>query len=312
MQVRKPPPLVTSSRIGIVAPASASIDPDQLDEGILSLEERGLSVTRYHPATQPRGYLAGSDEERAAELNWFLRDPETTALICVRGGYGSLRILDAIDYDAARNNPKLLVGYSDITALHLALYTRSGWTALSGPMAAVEWPHHDPSSEQLFWRLAGGEIMDPILGPGEEVLNPIRPGNHEGILLGGNLSMFVRLLGSDYLPDLSGTILFLEEIGEPPYRLDALFAQLRLAGILDTIGGLVLGMFTDRSPAPGKPSLDFEEVISDYFSDAPYPVADGLIYGHLPVKTSMPFGVRARLEVTDSHARLSMLESITT
>ena len=309
--IRKPPPLGPSSKVGIIAPASAPVDPNTLAAGLMALESRGLSVVRNRMDLTSRGYLAGDDRARSDELNAFLREPEIGALIGVRGGYGSLRILDNIDYEEARKHPKLLVGYSDITALHFAFYTLSGWTGISGPMVAVEWPNHDPASEKLFWEMASGSAVGSILGPSGEHLRPIATGRHEGILLGGNLSIIVRMLGSRYMPSLDGAILYLEEIGEPPYRIDAMFAQLKLSGVLDALGGLVLGSFTESDPPEGKPSLTLEQVVSDYFSDARFPVADGLIYGHIPIKCSMPFGIRARLEVDKVSATLSMLESVT-
>jgi muramoyltetrapeptide carboxypeptidase len=275
-----------------------------------NLERRGVRC-EFDPASlAPRGYLGAPDEIRARHMNVLLARSDLSALMAVRGGYGTLRILDALDYDSACSRPKLLVGYSDVTALQCAFYMRCGWTSVQGPMAAVEWPDIDPDTEAHFWKLVSGHMFEALCGPGDEKLSPLRPGEVEGPLLGGNLSVIARLIGTPFLPPLDGAILFLEDVGEQPYRIDALFAQLKLSGILDRLGGLVLGAFTDCGPRPDRPSLAIREVIHDYFGSAPYPVADGLVYGHVRRKASMPFGIRARLAVTETNAVLSMLEPV--
>jgi muramoyltetrapeptide carboxypeptidase len=303
---RKPAALRPGDAIAVVAPASLPREADRLPRGIAHLESLGYRVEVARAAWHAHGYLAGPDEERLAEFNGFLRRDDLKAIFCVRGGYGTLRLLPLLDYEAARRHPKLLVGYSDITALHLALYHRAGWVGLSGPMVAVEWGVMDEATERLFWDLAQGRLPQPLLGPGGEA--PLRPGTAEGILLGGNLSMLVRLIGTPYLPPLDGALLFLEEVGEQPYRLDALFAQLKLAGLLGRLGGLLLGGFTEWEPPDDRPTFTPDEVFDAYLRSAPFPVARGLVYGHFPVKNTLPVGVRARLEVTGAEATLSLLE----
>ncbi|GIV58357.1 MAG: peptidase S66 [Rhodothermaceae bacterium] len=294
--------------VGVVAPGSAPADDAALAAGIERLAAHGFRVEVAPNVRARHGYLAGPDSVRLAAFNTFLRRPDVKALFCARGGYGSLRLLPDLDYEAARRHPKLLVGYSDVTALHLALYHRAGWRGLSGPMVAVEWGHLDAASERLFFELARGHSPDPLLGPGGETLTPVRPGTAEGLLLGGNLAVLTRLIGTPYLPSLEGAILFLEDVGEAPYRLDGLLAHLRLAGLLDRLGGVVLGGFTECDPPPDRPSLSLEQVFDDYFGRVPYPVARGLVYGHFPVKNTVPVGVRARLTVTDHRATLGLLE----
>lgn len=278
--------------------------------GVEQLRERGYDVEVGRPSYSRRGYLSGSDAERLDELNAYLRRSDVKMLIAARGGYGSLRLLEGIDYDAARAHPKLVVGYSDITALHLALYEHAGLPGLSGPMVGVEWDQPEAASERLFWALARGDTPDPLLGPGGESLQPVREGTIDGVLLGGNLATIVRLLGTPYLPSLDGAILFVEDVGEEPYRIDAMFAQLHLSGLLDRLGGLVLGGFTDCEPADDLPSLSLNDIFDHYLSTAPYPVARGLVYGHFPVKNTVPVGVRGRLRVNSDSARLSVLEPV--
>ncbi|MFB3132342.1 MAG: LD-carboxypeptidase, partial [Rhodothermales bacterium] len=233
--------------VAVVAPASPPKKPGQLESGVARLEALGYRVELGRESLTPRGYLAGPDAERLDEFNRYLRRDDVKALFCVRGGYGTMRLLPHLDYEAARRHPKLLVGYSDITALHLALYHKARWRGLSGPLV-VEWGEIDEATVRPFQALVRGETPQPLLGPNGEALKPMRPGAAEGVLLGGNLTMIVRLLGTPYLPPLDGALLFLEDVGEQPYRIDALLAQLKLAGLLDRLGGLIRGAFTAWQP----------------------------------------------------------------
>ncbi len=305
----KPPPLLPGSRVLVVAPGSAPRDAARLEKGLAALTARGFEVETLRSDFAPHGFLAGPDAVRIDEFNRALAHPTATAIFCVRGGYGALRLLPYLDYDAARRHPKLLVGYSDITALHLALWEKARLPGLSGPMVAVEWDAMDTLSEDLFWHLARGGT-GPVVGPGGEALEGVRDGDAEGVLLGGNLSLVARLIGTPYLPDLTGAILFLEEVGEEPYRVDGLLAHLKLAGILDSLGGLVLGGFTESEPSPDRPFLPLDTIVNDYTRDLNLPVARGLVYGHFPVKNTLPVGVRARLQVRGETASLDILENV--
>lgn len=303
-------PLRRTSTVAVAAPASAPLDDARYRTGLDALRQRGLRVETLRPTLAPYGFLAGPDTDRLGELNALLRRDDLDAIVCVRGGYGVLRLLPDLDYEAARAHPKLVVGYSDITALHLALYTKSGLPGLSGPMIAPDWPDLDAETEAQFWHLAEGGTGE-IVGPGGEALVGVRPGQTEGVLLGGNLTMIAALLGTPYLPDLRGAILFLEEVGESPYRIDRLFAQLKLAGVLESLGGLVLGAFTGAEPPKDRPSLSLDAVLDDYTRDLPYPVARGLVYGHIKRKSTLPVGVRTRLDVEGDAAALTVLEPVT-
>ncbi len=302
-----PPPLLHSSTIAVAAPASAPLDEVSYRDGLAALRARGLRVETPRLEILPHGFLAGPDAERLDEFNTLLRRDDLGAIFCLRGGYGTLRLLPDLDYDAARTHPKLIVGYSDITALHFALYVKAGLPGLSGPMVAPDWSKMDAKSEGLFWHFAQGGVGE-IVGPVGEALDGVRPGEAEGVLLGGNLTLITTLLGTPYLPDLTGTILFVEEVGESPYRVDRLFAQLKLAGVLDQLGGLVLGAFTGAAPPENRPALSLEEVLDHYTAELSYPVARGLVYGHIRPKSTLPVGVRARLEVDADSAVLTVLE----
>lgn len=308
----KPISIEPGDTIAVIAPASVPRDMAKFREGVEQLRSRGYNVELGREQYRRRGYLCGTDDERLSELNTFLRRPDIKLIIAARGGYGVLRILDHVDYAAARRFPKLVVGYSDVTALHFALYKHAGLPGLSGPMVAVEWHDPDEESERMFWDLARGGTPESIIGPRGEALRPVRPGTAEGVLLGGNLAMVVRLIGTPYLPPLDGALLFLEDVGEQPYRIDAMLAQLKLSGILNRLGGLIFGAFTDWQPEDGAPTLSLDEVIDDYARDLELPVAKGLVYGHFPVKNTLPVGVRARLEVTSDRASLGVLEPVVT
>ncbi|RMH64359.1 MAG: LD-carboxypeptidase [Bacteroidetes bacterium] len=303
-------PVLPGDLIGVALPSSAPADPERLRAGMDALRRRGYRVELVPESPAPRGYMAGPDRERRDALNHLLRRPDVAAIFCARGGYGALRLLPGLDYEAARRHPKPIVGYSDVTALHLALYARSGLPGVSGPMVAVEWPDIDAATEAQLWALLQGARPAPLLGPRGEALVPVRPGQAEGVLLGGNLAVLTRLIGTPYLPDLTGALLFLEDVGEVPYRIDGLLAHLRLAGLLDRLGGLILGSFTEADPPPDSPSLTLDEVLADYVADLPCPVARGLVYGHFPVKSALPVGVRARLTVTSEAAELTLLEPV--
>lgn len=314
MKIRKSPALSPPGPVGIIAPASAPLDEADLTRGLRHLSEAGFETVLYRPALEPYGFLAGDDDARTGEFNRALTGDGPDVLICVRGGYGTLRMLDRIDYEAATRRPRLLVGYSDITALQLALFTRAGWTSISGPMIAVDWKDPDPASIKQFLALAAGRRDVDLAGPSGQQLEALVPGSAAGSavgrLIGGNLTLISRLVGTPWLPDLRGAILFLEEIGEPPYRVDGMLAQLRLAGLLNQLAGVVLGGFTDADPAPGRPSLTLDQVFTHYFGNLGIPVATGLAYGHFPVKSAIPVGVQARLEVSSDRASLTLLEPV--
>ncbi|MDT0630663.1 S66 peptidase family protein [Rubrivirga litoralis] len=307
----RPAPLLPSGRVAVAAPSSAALDPADAEAGLAALRTRGLAVEAATVAGGAVGYLAGADGARADALNTLLRRDDLDAVVCLRGGYGLLRILDRIDYNAARAHRPLVVGYSDVTALHLALYARAGLAGVSGPMVAPDWPDLDAETEAAFWRVVGGAAGYDLAGPGAERLAPLQDGEAEGVLLGGNLALTAALVGTPYLPALDGAILFLEDVGEPPYRIDGLLARLRLAGVLGRLGGLVFGQFTGAAPPADRPSLSVDEVLAHYSTFVDGPVATGLVYGHVPRKVTVPIGVRAHLAVEGGAAALTVLDPVT-
>jgi muramoyltetrapeptide carboxypeptidase len=246
-----------------------------------------------------RGYLAGTDDQRVDDLNAMLRDRQVRAIFALRGGYGTPRLLPFVDYRAARRDPKIVVGYSDLTALQLALFRRAGLVGFSGPMVASDFGKvPDAFTEESFWRLLTstqrpGVLSQPVGCP----LVRRRGGRAEGRILGGNLSLVASVLGTPFSPDYRGSLLVLEDVGEQLHRLDRMFTQLRNAGILDRIGGLVLGQFTRCRPGDGRqPFLTEREIMDDVCSWARVPTVEGFQYGHVSAKLTVPIGVMGRVD----------------
>jgi muramoyltetrapeptide carboxypeptidase len=305
--------LAFSGRVGVAAPSSAPRDKDAVDRGAALLRARGLDLHFVRHQFPESGYLAGPDKDRADELNALLRDPTIRMILCARGGYGSLRLLDRIDYDAARRNSPVVVGYSDITAIQLALFAKSAIPSVSGPMVAVEWGSKDGIDEltdESFWRLLSDQPFGEVASTPYAPLRGVRNGVAEGTLLGGNLSVLTRLIGTPYLPDFTGAVLFLEDVGESPYRIDGMLAQLRHSGILNAVAGVLLGEFTESDDERDKPTLTREEVLGDYFGDLSCPVVASLPYGHVERKASIPIGIRARVEVEGESAAVTITEAL--
>ena len=280
---------------------------ERIDIGARALESRGYRVRMGEHVRARHGTFAGTDVERVDDLNRFLRDPEVRMIMAVRGGYGCGRLLEGVDFEAARRDPKWVVGYSDLTALQMGLLAKSGLVTVSGPMAGVEFRGTpDPFTEAHFWSLVGGREEGLDLGnPEGEPWIPIRGGCAEGPLVGGCFSLVMSLFGTPYLPALDGAILVLEDIHEHLHRLDRMLVQLRLAGVLDRISGLVLGQFTDCGPAePGKPALTLPEILGEVLSGLRVPCVRGYAYGHEARKRSLPWGIQARLDVDAGTFRL--------
>jgi muramoyltetrapeptide carboxypeptidase len=297
--VRRPPPLRPGDPVAVVAPASPPRNPDRYRDGLARLRALYDVRTAWSP-TAPRGYLSGPDAERAAALNEAVATPALRALFCVRGGYGALRLLAHLDWERARDHPTLLVGYSDITALHLAYHHRAGWTGVSGPVV-TEWATLDEETLGPFRRLVEGGT--PALG--DAAARPMREGTATGPLLGGNLSVLSRLIGTPYAPAWKGAILVLEDVAEAPYRIDRMLAHLDHAGVLDAVAGAVLGTFGAGADDSDSPTLSLETVVADYFGDRPYPVATHLRYGHLLPRCSLPIGSPVRLAVSAGEVQFS-------
>ncbi len=299
MDLLKPPRLRPGDVIGVIAPASPPPDPGRVEVGIRYLEGLGYRVQPGRHLAARHGYLAGTDAQRVEDLNAMLNDDRIRAIFALRGGYGTPRLLPFVDYRAVRRRPKIIVGSSDLTALQLALFRRTRLVTFSGPMVAPDFGHApDPYTEEHFWRVLTSKRPVGVLAnrPGEP-WTVRRPGRVEGRLLGGNLSLVVSGLGTPFNPDYRGALLVLEDVGEHYHRLDRMLTQLRNAGILGRLGGLVFGRFTHCTPAnPRQPCLTLPEVLDDLLTGLGAPVVEGLAYGHVARKLTLPWGVRACLD----------------
>lgn len=298
MDVRVPARLRTGDLVGVISPASPMEELTRVERGIRYLESCGYRAMTGKHIGRKSGYLAGTDEERADDLHTMFADRRVKAIMCIRGGYGTPRLLARLDYAIIRKNPKIFVGYSDITALHLAFWARARLVTFHGPMLGVDMAGGmDPFAEEAFWRvLTSPARRQHLITPGEEAVL-LTAGKGTGRLLGGNLSLLVSLFGTPYLPEFRRALLFLEEVGEEPYRVDRMLTQLRNAGVFRSVAGIALGHFSDCVPKdPAKPSQTVEEIVREFAAGCARPFVTGLPFGHERKMTTIPVGVRAVLD----------------
>jgi len=297
-----PPPLREGDRVGVIATGSA-VSRDQLDAGVGALEALGLRVRVGRSARSRNGFLAGPDRVRAADLAAFLEDDGLGAIVFARGGWGTSRILDSVPWRALSRRPKLLMGYSDLTALFAPALDRAGLSCVYGPNASElgdRRAYDRASLLRAFFR-----PREPIaLGfPARDVL---APGRAAGRLVGGCLTLLAHLAGTPWAPRLRGRVLLIEEIEEPPYRLDRMLTQMRLAGMLDGVAAVLIGSLTRCEARPGSnPSPPAREVVAAAFRGLRIPVVAGLRIGHIDRKVSVPLGFRASV---DTDRRRILLE----
>ncbi len=309
-EVVRPRRLKPGDRVGLVAPASAnfrSVDVEIAQElaRAFSLEPRlGAHVRDRH------GYLAGRDEDRAADVNRFFADPQVSAIFAIRGGWGSARILPLLDWDRVRRNPKVVTGFSDVTGLHCGLLARAGLVTFHAPTALSDWP---PFSVDLFRRVVfEGEAVTMANPPGEEPrlvqrenrIRTIVPGRARGRLLGGNLTVLTALVGSPYVPAFDGAILFLEDVNEEIYRVDRMLTQLKLAGMLGRVRGFVFGSCSQCDPGEGYGSLTLEEVLDEHVKPLGIPAYEGAMIGHQDRQFTVPVGVEVELDASAGTIRM--------
>ncbi|MDR7855395.1 LD-carboxypeptidase [Tissierella sp.] len=293
----KPRMLKLGDTIGIVAPSSYTSE-ENIKKAYDKLVEMGFKVKMGKSPYGRYGYLSGNDSLRAEDINQMFMDKEVDGIICMRGGYGSPRILDLIDYDAIKNNPKVFVGYSDITALHIAFTQISGLVTYHGPMVSSDMidDFSEFSKDSLFRAIMDPQVVGIISNPpGEEIIT-INGGIAEGSIIGGNLSLIAATIGTPYEIDVKGKILFIEEIGEEPYRIDRMLNQLRLAGKLNEAEGIILGDFKNCEPQKYDESLSLEQVIGDHIKPAGKPSIANLRAGHCNPMVTLLLGLKAKLD----------------
>jgi muramoyltetrapeptide carboxypeptidase len=306
-----PKALEPGGAVGLVGPSGSIRSEGGLKRAVEAVKALGFRVKLGESCGKVYGYLSGTDDVRARDMNAMFADNEVGAIICLKGGYGTPRILDKLDYNIAREHPKLLMGYSDITAMSMAYYRFSGLPALHAPMPASCWTDKkftEFSRRSMLRALTTSEPLGDIANPEGHEFVAISGGACEGIMLGGNLTLVAGLLGTRFSPDYEGKILLLEDIDERTYRLDHMFTQLRLAGVFDRCEGVVLGDFTDCKVEYPNFGLTLEQIISDIIAPCGKPVLAGLRAGHCESAVSLPLGVRYRLDANNK--KLIALESM--
>ena len=325
-----PPRLAVGDTIGIAAPASPPEKPSVIDEAIARLTKVGFKIKPGKYLRRREGYLAGTDEERAADINALFADPEVRGIFALRGGYGSCRILPLLDYAAIRANPKPFIGYSDITAMHLAILVKSGLVTFHGsngssaftkPNLAVcrhmlmgsRRPPGDGSGATALGdhglpSEAGSKILFSPKGPHGSKIKTVVPGKARVQLLGGNMTCLLRLIGTPYAPDFRGAMLFLEDTGEKAYRIDGMFTHLRLAGILSQIGGLILGQFDYKLDA--KEPRRIKACLRREAERIGVPCVFGAPIGHFAGQIMIPQGVSAEFDAAKGVLSICALSSV--
>lgn len=312
--MRRPRVLQTGDTVALISPASPFFRYGGSPAGIVSavstrLQRIGLRTVLMPHAMGANGYLAGPDQDRALDLMAAFADPNISGILCLGGGYGTPRLLDLLDYELIARNPKVFIGYSDITALHLAIGQRAGMVTFHGPLgfeiAKLE-SGASPSPEQSFsleWLLRATMSTQPlgtlpIQAPWQNTsLECIVPGNVQGRLVGGNLSLIANTLGTSFEIDTTGKIVLIEEVGEAPYRIDRMLTQLRLAGKLQAAAGLIFAEWTDCDPPnPARPSLTLRQVLADIIEPLKVPTVFGLAAGHGPGRLTLPLGALVSMD----------------
>ncbi len=288
-----PTPLKKGDLVGIAA-VSGPVNPTDLEKGIAFIEALGLRFKLSDNIHMSEDYLAGSDEHRVKSLNNFLIDPEIRGIIFARGGYGVMRILPKINFEAMKTDPKIMLGMSDLTALSMAAFQRSGLITIAGPMLAGQMADDldEITSDHLVRALTQPLEKYVMVGGFHSQILKLRQGKARGKLLGGCLSLIVSLLGTSFLPNFSRSVLFIEEVNEPPYKIDRMLTQMKLAGIFSKIRGVIIAHFTGNYSDGARSTV--EKIILDYVTARQIPVISRYPHGHeLP---NIPFPVGAEVE----------------
>jgi muramoyltetrapeptide carboxypeptidase len=289
-----PKPLQPGDTVGVVA-ASGPPLPEVLAAGIEFIKRKGFQVVTGRHIAERDGYLAGTDDQRCGDFNAMLRDPEVRAIFLARGGYGAMRIIDGLDFDAMTRDPKLVIGMSDVTALQLSLYTCCGLVTLSGPMLAGQVGEGlDRQSEDQFLRCLTSPLESLNFFPSEIPVSTLRHGTAQGPLLGGCLSLITALVGTRHEPDYSGSILFIEDIGEAAYRIDRMLTQLKLAGVLERLSGVIVGHFLGPDGQDLAPEA--ERLVAEMTEANPIPVVSRFPHGHILPNLTLPHGALVRMD----------------
>ncbi len=308
MKIIKPKKLVKGDVIGLISPASTPDDLSKVENAVKYFEDLGYGVKIGHNVGRKYGYLAGTDEERAQDIHDMFRDKSVKAVISIRGGFGSPRLLDKLDYNLIRRNPKIFVGYSDLTALNIAIFKKTGLITFEGPMAATDFGDNiDPYTEEWFWKIVSNKKkIGKILNPDGENFYKLSKGRGEGRIIGGNLSILTSLAGTPYFPDFKNAILLLEEINEEPYRVDRMLNHLKLLKVYNKVNGIVLGRFVNCFQKAGeRDERTLNMVILDYFENMGIPLIYNVSHGHVKKNFTLPIGVLAKVNASRNFVEIT-------
>jgi len=301
--MRPSPVIDAGARVALVAPAGPLRLPADLDRALANARTLGWEPVVGANAREKHSYFAGADEERLADLNAALRDDSIQAIWCLRGGYGAMRLLERIDYEALRRRPKTLIGYSDITALHCAIALRANLGTIHGPTARSKLT----SFAERSLRAATTRCEDPC-GHAPDAKTLV-PGRASGRLVGGNLALLAALHGTPFQPNYDGAILLLEDVNEAPYRIERMLLQLRLSGSLQRCAGIVFGSFTNTGET-ANPSIGGDRSVADVLAEAAVragvPAMCGAPVGHMDDQWSVPLGLTAELDANEKRLTVIM------
>lgn len=309
-KVIKPKRLKPGDTVALINPAGATAHRVDIEIVKESMEALGFKVKLGAHLMDRYGYLAGKDKDRASDVNAQFADPSVAGIVAVRGGWGCARILPFLDFELIRRNPKILIGYSDVTALLLGVYAKTGLVTFHGPCGLGQW---NPFTVNYLKRvLFEGETItmrNPIeigdnLTQVKDRIQTIVSGKSSGRLVGGNLTVLTAIIGSEFTPDWKNVILFLEDVNEEIYRVDRMLTQLKLAGVLDQILGFVFGKCTDCDPGTGYGSLTLEQVLDDHIKLLGVPSWHGSMIGHIPKKFTVPIGIKVEIDSNEGTIRL--------
>ena len=301
-KIIKPKRLKVGDTLGVIAPASA-LSEKVITRAIENLTSLGFKVKLGKNVREQKGYLAGTDEQRLEDLHWAFSDPEVDAVWCIRGGYGVTRILPKVDFKLIKKHPKIFIGYSDITALHVAIHQKTGLVTFHGPVGTSDYTEF---TKPNVWNLLTNPTPQYKLVHSEENLKKesnlfktevITAGKCRGQLIGGNLSLLSAMDGTPFaLGDLKGKILFMEDIDERPYRVDRMLTQMLQSHDLSKLAGIALGIFEGCNPKPEENSLSLMECLKDRLGNLGIPVIYGLSFGHISNQYTLPVGIEAEMD----------------
>ncbi|NNE67453.1 MAG: LD-carboxypeptidase [Pyrinomonadaceae bacterium] len=302
----KPKRLNPGDTLAVIAPASG-VSESTFERGLQNLRDLGFRTKEGKYARGGEGFLSGSDKERLHDLHWAFRDKDIDGIWCMRGGYGASRILPEIDYKLIESNPKVFVGYSDITAIHLAIQRKTGLVTFHGPNAASTFTDYtvehikktliDPPLRQKIELPQAPEGEDPELYEAKV----LKGGDCKGRIIGGNLSLLIALTGTPFgLTDVKRKILFIEDVNEQPYRVDRMLTQLRQSIDMRSLAGIAVGVFTRNEADPDEPSQSLMEVLNERLGNLGIPVIYGLSFGHIRDQFVIPIGIRAEMNTSKS------------